>query len=89
MCFDGSCPTGYTFDSVSIQCVEICGDGQRVSMECDDGNVVSGDGCSEICQVEADYTCQGPLSQPSLCSYNKPLEIILVDTIKDMNSNKV
>lgn len=42
-----------------------CGDGYRessgeifpVSEECDDGNDVSGDGCSEFCRVEAGYEC--------------------------------
>lgn len=32
-------------------CVVICGDGLLVSEGCDDGNVVSGDGCSDTCTV--------------------------------------
>ena len=30
-----------------------------VSETCDDGNVVSGDGCSSTCLVESGYTCNG------------------------------
>ena len=34
-------------------CVEVCGDGVRTASEgCDDGNLVSGDGCSMLCVVE-------------------------------------
>jgi fibro-slime domain-containing protein len=35
-----------------------CGDGTVGRNEqCDDGNAISGDGCSRICQVEANYLC--------------------------------
>ena len=35
-----------------------CGDGELGRNEqCDDGNTKSGDGCSRICQVEANYIC--------------------------------
>ena len=43
---------------------EVCGDGYRTGVEiiapnfCDDGNVLSGDGCSSICKVECGYACQ-------------------------------
>src|SRR3989344_2838171 len=32
---------------------------------CDDGNINSGDGCSDICEVEENWGCYG---QPSICS---------------------
>jgi cysteine-rich repeat protein len=36
----------------------LCGDGIRERSEtCDDGNTVSGDGCSRSCQIEANYEC--------------------------------
>jgi len=46
-------------------CDEICGDTwfyhyEQAYMECDDGNTVSGDGCSSICMVESGYDCTGP-----------------------------
>ncbi len=36
----------------------VCGDGIRESGEnCDDGNVVDGDGCSSICKLETGFIC--------------------------------
>jgi len=36
----------------------LCGDGIRErSEQCDDGNTISGDGCSRSCQIEANYEC--------------------------------
>jgi fibro-slime domain-containing protein len=38
-----------------------CGDGiLERSEQCDDGNTVSGDGCSKICQIENNYECPVP-----------------------------
>jgi cysteine-rich repeat protein len=35
---------------------EVCGNGVRQSGEqCDDGNIVAGDGCSPSCQIEVRY----------------------------------
>ena len=45
-----------------------CGDGilNNVAGEaCDDGNRVTGDGCSDTCEVEAGYLCDGV---PSVCT---------------------
>ena len=42
-------------------CVPVCGDGIILpganSEQCDDGNTLSGDGCSSTCQIERDYAC--------------------------------
>jgi cysteine-rich repeat protein len=45
----------------SSQCTEICGDGIHVSklIQCDDGNLINGDGCSSTCMIEAGYNCSG------------------------------
>ena len=42
-------------------CIEECGDGVFLGLtsECDDGNIVGGDGCSEECTVEFGYACDG------------------------------
>ena len=40
--------------------MEICGDGKRFIVECDDGNTVSGDGCSSSCTIETDWVCDSP-----------------------------
>ena len=43
----------------------VCGDGLRAGAEvCDDGNVVSGDGCDASCAIEVGFTCTGA---PSVC----------------------
>lgn len=37
-----------------------CGDGYVLTTEgCDDGNTVSGDGCTSTCKVEEDWLCIG------------------------------
>lgn len=42
-----------------------CGNGIiELSEACDDGNATAGDGCSDSCQIEANYLCTG---EPSTC----------------------
>ncbi len=41
-------------------CVEICGDGKNFGiLQCDDGNLIIGDGCSNSCEIEEDWVCNG------------------------------
>jgi proprotein convertase subtilisin/kexin type 5 len=41
-------------------CLEICGDGFNYGKyECDDGNLLNGDGCDSKCKVEAGWKCEG------------------------------
>lgn len=41
-------------------CLETCGDGKNLGfVQCDDGNLKNGDGCSSQCQVEKGYNCIG------------------------------
>lgn len=40
------------FKLVNGVCVETCGDGDNYNMECDDGNLNNGDGCSSTCTIE-------------------------------------
>ena len=59
-------------------CVEICGNGRRINvnqtnvtkgMTCDDANVLSGDGCDSLCQVEKGWTCcGGNLTSRDICT---------------------
>jgi cysteine-rich repeat protein len=45
----------------------VCGDGRRDGAEaCDDGNVVSGDGCTPSCMRETGFSCTS--SSPSICT---------------------
>jgi cysteine-rich repeat protein len=45
-------------------CKDICGDGMMVddtmvsSRRCDDDNINSGDGCTDVCYVEEDHYCE-------------------------------
>jgi len=54
-----------TFSYTASTCHTICGDGLRIgpdkggAEECDDGNLVDGDGCSSQCFVEQGYVCSG------------------------------
>ena len=78
------------FTLVGDTCEEVCGDGVLFVLECDDNNTDSGDGCSELCQVEQDYTCVGGSSvSPSGCSYSGPLDITIISVMKDPASNTV
>ena len=48
----------------------ICGDGildTGFGEQCDDGNFNSGDGCSDMCQVESGWQCTSVPSQTSEC----------------------
>lgn len=56
---------------------------------CDDGNVVSGDGCSSVCTVETDYSCvNGSLTSRSICVYVGYLSLKLVDILKVVGANQ-
>ncbi len=49
--------------------VSICGDGiLEPGEQCDDGNVLSGDGCSSNCQIENPNPCGVQPGQPGLCA---------------------
>lgn len=46
---------GFGFDNFSPNCIEtpVCGNGSiETGEQCDDGNTVDGDGCSNTCQIE-------------------------------------
>lgn len=69
------CAIGYQTQVFEISgqnisaCVEICGDGIKYEAECDDGNTISGDGCSGTCNIEPGWTCaNGSSVQKSKCN---------------------
>ncbi|KAJ1485830.1 hypothetical protein T484DRAFT_1791962, partial [Baffinella frigidus] len=47
-------------------CVAVCGDGRVAARRegCDDGNQVSGDGCSDVCALEEGYSCSARSDGP-------------------------
>ena len=53
--------------SLGTRTASTCGNGTKAGTEtCDDGNIVSGDGCSTSCTVESGYTCN--TATPNVCS---------------------
>ncbi len=53
-----SCGPGY--ELVGASCVPTCGNGlPDLGEECDDGNLMDGDGCSSTCMVETGFYCFG------------------------------
>jgi cysteine-rich repeat protein len=64
--YDGPEDSGSFVLEVSCEPIPECGDGYTIAdeEECDDGNLVSGDGCSADCTVEPGYYCE---ALPSLC----------------------
>jgi cysteine-rich repeat protein len=59
----------YAFYLLNESCtMSVCGDSLITSGEaCDDGNTISGDGCSSYCQIESNFLCNGT---PSVCTIN-------------------
>jgi fibro-slime domain-containing protein len=52
---------GWVCAAPGIRCQPKCGDGLLTGWEeCDDGNTVSGDGCTGACKVEPGYACTKP-----------------------------
>eukprot|EP00347_Sterkiella_histriomuscorum_P013429 403364739 len=50
--------TGLKSPMKNGRCDEICGDGKNLGVyECDDGNLISGDGCNENCEKEDGFNC--------------------------------
>ncbi len=58
--------TGISCGSRSTSGEGICGNGiLEGNEECDDGNLVDGDGCDHLCRIEEGWQCEG---QPSVCT---------------------
>ena len=59
----------------SLCCIEICGDGLKFILACDDNNTFDGDGCSSTCNIEKNFICS--YDEKKLldkCDYITPLE---------------
>ncbi len=55
-------------DDTNGSCVAECSDGLvHPDESCDDGGLVDGDGCSNLCLVEVGWSCTG---EPSVCTQN-------------------
>ena len=74
------------------ECSEICGDGLNLGeYECDDGNLIDGDGCSSLCSVEEGFRCQGGnTTSADLCKdIQSPILELKLDPIKAQNKHFV
>ncbi len=50
-------------------CPPVCGNGiVEAGEQCDDGNLVDGDGCSSTCQIEPGFRCRGRMGRLSVCT---------------------
>ena len=78
---------------INNTCLDICGDGFLMNTSfgvCDDGNAVSGDGCSQSCRVEESHRCYGGgTTAPSYCLYSSaiPISLSLQSTTKKTGQN--
>ena len=70
---------------IYIYILEICGDGTNQGfVECDDGNLENGDGCSSLCTVEIGWSCSGGSEiTPDICVDSSTPTA----TVKDILSN--
>jgi cysteine-rich repeat protein len=60
----------------------VCGNGRLFGDEsCDDGNLLDGDGCSQICRVEPGYQCT---DEPSFCFASTHLSPAQQSCVNDM-----
>jgi cysteine-rich repeat protein len=68
--YNNTCPCDSGYEDVGVaMCGDICGDGQALSSACDDGNTVSGDGCSSTCTIEDYFSCVKDVSLFSTCYF--------------------
>jgi cysteine-rich repeat protein len=76
---------GFTVDNVEITGTPA---GPSVDETCDDGDATSGDGCSDVCQVEPGYTCVG---EPSICTLDNcdPDNVILSYLVPSVDENTI
>ena len=60
-------------------------------IQCDDGNLLNGDGCNDQCEIEADYwECIPNLEKRSICIDTRPLTITFTrDLFNDLQYNLV
>lgn len=84
-----ACSRGYFLNPKGL-CSEVCGDGLRFTLQCDDGNLIDGDGCSSTCDVESGWTCGGgsPNSRDT-CTNVRPTRVMMVQTGQSLAQGKV
>lgn len=88
---NNACPCfiGYKLLPNALICTPVCGDGKKLSIEqCDDGNILSGDGCSSICTIESGFVCVNQIgTQLSLCTKLVAFTITFVSATRVIGTN--
>jgi cysteine-rich repeat protein len=57
---------------------------KKDTIECDDGNLISGDGCSSNCTIEKNFNCSGGNNtKPDICWTIKPITASIQTHFKD------
>lgn len=85
-----ACDRGFEVQKSTSVCTEICGDGLRFLVSCDDGNLIDGDGCSSSCTVEQGYKCEGGSStSKDVCTYVKPEAVTITQLGQSINNNRI
>lgn len=88
--FNFTCYCDQYFTDVGVTlCADICGDGRAVTSQCDDGNTISGDGCSSTCVKETNWTCIPTATFFSNCYFTGNVSIIVSKVYKEEFSNDV
>lgn len=60
-----------------------------MSDECDDGNQVNGDGCSDKCKIETGWDCfYDSAKPPSVCMAKKSFAVTYEYCYRDITSNQ-
>ncbi|CAK62555.1 unnamed protein product (macronuclear) [Paramecium tetraurelia] len=76
------CEQEFGFQIKDDKCTAICGDNILVDIEqCDDGNIIDGDGCNSQCQVEEGFICN------PTCEIINPIDFMLKSDPKDKYFN--
>lgn len=79
-------------NGVTQACTTACGDGNHdVDEECDDGNAVSGDGCSDTCHFEGGFECTDqPMADAVPCPSNPAAQCLVLPVIyRDFEGQQV
>lgn len=59
----------------------------RLTYDCDDGNTLNNDGCSNLCAIESGYTCSSSGTDTSVCRLIVEVQFVDVKITKDEFSN--
>lgn len=71
-------------------CSTVCGDSLKRNFEqCDDGNIVDGDGCSSTCQIESAWSCNSDPAYTCCTLESSKLTLSINKILKVPNKNSM